>query len=138
MKRLVFLAVVLAALAGGYYWVRTRYDGDFPRAWASLQTSALALVGKTPAAQGGGASGQGGAGARGSAGAQNPRVPVITAVAQGKDLPITRTSVGSIEPIAIVTVRARIEGEIVEQRVRDGQMVKEGDVLFLTTHHFSR
>jgi membrane fusion protein, multidrug efflux system len=130
MKRLLFLAVVLAALAGGYYWVRTRYDGDFPRAWASLQTSALALVGKTPAAQGGGASGQGGAGARGPAGAQNPRVPVITAVAQGKDQPITRTSVGSIEPIAVVTVRARIEGEIVEQRVRDGQMVKEGDVLF--------
>jgi len=130
MKRLVGLAVILAALAGGFYWVRTRYDGDFPRAWASLQTSALALVGKTPAAQGAGASGQGGAGARGAAGAQSPRIPVITAVAQGKDLPITRTSVGSIEPIAVVTVRARIEGEIVEQRVKDGQMVKEGDVLF--------
>jgi len=128
MKRLVFLAVVLAALAGGYSWVRTRYDGDAPRAWASLQASALALVGKTPAAEGGGASGQGGA--RGAAGAQNPRVPVITAVAQGKDLPVTRTSVGSIEPIATVTVRARIEGVMVEQRVRDGQMVKEGDILF--------
>lgn len=127
MKRFAFSVIIVAALAGAYYWVRTRYDGDFSLAWGALQSSALALVGQAPAERG--APGQGGARA-GAGGGQSPRIPVITAVAQSKDLPITRTSVGSIEPIATVTVRARIEGEIVEQRVKDGQMVKEGDVLF--------
>ena len=51
-------------------------------------------------------------------------------MAQNADLPITRASVGWVEPIATVTIRARIEGEMVERRVQDGQIVKEGDVLF--------
>ncbi len=44
-------------------------------------------------------------------------MPVVTAAAQVADLPITRASVGSIEPIATVTVRARIDGEMIERRV---------------------
>jgi multidrug efflux system membrane fusion protein len=131
MKRLAFLVVVVAALAGAFYWIRTRYDGDLSLAWGALRSSSLALVGRAPTTAGTPAapppSGQA---ARSGGQGQGPRVPVVTAVAQSKNLPITRASVGWVEPIATVTVRARIEGEIVEQRVRDGQLVKEGDVLF--------
>jgi multidrug efflux system membrane fusion protein len=58
------------------------------------------------------------------------RVAVVSAIAQTTDLPITRTGVGWIEPIATVTLRARADGQILEQRARDGQIVNQGDVLF--------
>ncbi len=61
---------------------------------------------------------------------RDPRVAVVTAVAESVDLPITRSSVGWVEPDATVTVRARIDGQVVEQKVRDGEVVKAGDVLF--------
>jgi multidrug efflux system membrane fusion protein len=54
----------------------------------------------------------------------------MSAVAQTKDLPVTLASVGWVEPIASVTLRARIDGQILEQHAEDGQMVKQGDVLF--------
>ena len=131
MKRFAFLVVVVAALAGAFYWVRTRYDGDVSLAWVSLRSSALALVGQAPRTDSapGAAPASGQAGRPGGQG-QNPRIPVVTAMAQNADLPITRASVGWVEPIATVTIRARIEGEMVERRVQDGQIVKEGDVLF--------
>jgi multidrug efflux system membrane fusion protein len=45
-------------------------------------------------------------------------------------MPITRMSIGWIESIARVTVRARIDGTIVEQHVHDGTEVAAGDLLF--------
>jgi multidrug efflux system membrane fusion protein len=47
-----------------------------------------------------------------------------------KATPITRTIIGWIEPTARVTVRARIDGTIVEQRIHDGAEVAAGDLLF--------
>ena len=54
----------------------------------------------------------------------------MSAVARQQDVPVTRASVGWVEPIAMVTVRARVEGEVVEQHVMDGQLVRKGDLLF--------
>jgi multidrug efflux system membrane fusion protein len=45
-------------------------------------------------------------------------------------MPITRTSIGWIEPTARVTVRARIDGTIVERHIHDGAKVAAGDLLF--------
>ena len=59
-----------------------------------------------------------------------PPVAVITAPVRTKAMPITRTSIGWIEPTARVTVRARIDGTIVERHVRDGAEVEAGDLLF--------
>ncbi len=58
------------------------------------------------------------------------RVNVGTVAAGSADLPVTRTAVGWIEPIATVLVRSRIDGVITEQLARDGQVVKAGDVLY--------
>ncbi|MEK0085651.1 efflux RND transporter periplasmic adaptor subunit [Benzoatithermus flavus] len=62
--------------------------------------------------------------------AEAPRIAVVSAVATRQDVPVTRRSVGWVEPVATVMVRARVEGEVVEQLVRDGQIVKKGDLLF--------
>jgi multidrug efflux system membrane fusion protein len=45
-------------------------------------------------------------------------------------MPITRTGIGWIEPTASVTVRARIDGTIVERHIRDGAEIAAGDLLF--------
>jgi multidrug efflux pump subunit AcrA (membrane-fusion protein) len=58
-----------------------------------------------------------------------PAVPVTIAVAQLESLQTTRSAVGWIEPVASVKVRARIEGEVVERLVDDGQEVSTGDLL---------
>lgn len=59
-----------------------------------------------------------------------PPVAVITAPVRTKVMPITRTSIGWIEPTARVTVRSRIDGIIVGQHIRDGAEVAAGDLLF--------
>ncbi len=59
-----------------------------------------------------------------------PPIAVITAPVRAKAMPITRTSIGWIEPMARVTVRARIDGTIVERHIRDGSEVAAGDLLF--------
>ena len=61
---------------------------------------------------------------------EGPKIAVVSAVARRQDVPVSRASVGWVEPISVVTVRARVEGEVVEQDVTDGQLVRKGDLLF--------
>jgi multidrug efflux system membrane fusion protein len=143
MKRLIGLVLFLAAAAGIGYWVNTHHNGNLYAAWTHVVATARGLVGgaspQGPTASnpamgvpGAGAPIPGGqaAGGRGRGQGQDAKVAVVTAVAKSEDLPITRASVGWMEPVATVTVRARIDGEMIEQRVKDGQVVKESDVLF--------
>lgn len=62
--------------------------------------------------------------------AEGPKITVVSAVARQQDVPVTRASVGWVEPLSIVTVRARVEGEVLEQHITDGQLVAKGDLLF--------
>jgi multidrug efflux system membrane fusion protein len=57
-------------------------------------------------------------------------VPVITARAEAEDFKIRRRTIGIIESPAIVVVRARIDSQVLEQHVVDGQLVRKGDLLF--------
>jgi len=60
-----------------------------------------------------------------------PPVPVLTAEAVQHDFPIRRRTIGWVEPVASVVVRPRIDGQLREQKVQNGQFVKEGDLLFV-------
>jgi multidrug efflux system membrane fusion protein len=57
-------------------------------------------------------------------------VPVIAAPVVVKSMPVEITAIGHIEPIASVTVKPRIDGEITKVAVKDGQDVQAGDLLF--------
>lgn len=56
--------------------------------------------------------------------------PVSIVAATLADTPIIRRAIGFAEPIAIVALKSRIDGVIATQNVREGQEVKEGDILF--------
>jgi multidrug efflux system membrane fusion protein len=58
-------------------------------------------------------------------------VPVTVAVAQTNDVPLHKTAVGFITSPATVLVRSQISAIMTEQHVKDGQLVKKGDLLFV-------
>ena len=64
--------------------------------------------------------------ARGGASA----TPVVIAAATEQNFVIRRRTIGSLESPAVVTIRSRLDSQVLEQHVRDGQVVKKGDLLF--------
>jgi membrane fusion protein, multidrug efflux system len=57
-------------------------------------------------------------------------VPITTAPAKAEDFAIRRRTIGIMESPASVVVKSRIESQVLEQHVKDGQLVKKGDLLF--------
>jgi multidrug efflux system membrane fusion protein len=56
-------------------------------------------------------------------------IPVSVATAKTGDLGVYITGLGTVTPIATVTVRSRVDGQIVHVAFREGQLVHEGDLL---------
>ncbi len=62
--------------------------------------------------------------------ATGPRaVPVVAATARTGDLGVYVTGLGTVTPLRTVTVRTRVDGELVNVAYREGQLVREGDLL---------
>ncbi|WP_457151505.1 efflux RND transporter periplasmic adaptor subunit [Mesorhizobium sp. P5_C1] len=55
---------------------------------------------------------------------------ILSAVASTADFPIRRYAIGFVSSPAVVSINARVSSQIVSIDVKDGQMVKTGDVLF--------
>jgi multidrug efflux system membrane fusion protein len=97
--RKTILVLVVLALALGGYFAWRRYGGQ-------ASESAGAAKGQAAAA-----------------------IPVTFAKAEIADFPVYLNSLGIVTPYDTVTVRSRVDGEVVKVGFRQGQMVKEGDVL---------
>jgi membrane fusion protein, multidrug efflux system len=57
-------------------------------------------------------------------------VPITTAPVRVEDFAIRSRTIGILETLATVIVKSRIESQVTEQHVKDGQFVKKGDPLF--------
>ncbi|MES0054076.1 efflux RND transporter periplasmic adaptor subunit, partial [Mesorhizobium sp. M0078] len=128
MRGKVVLAVVVAAACVAAAWVYFS-----PAAMSSLQqmlpgarqTAAAdkpAGSDKASADKAGGKSGAGGNAARSAS--------IVSATATTADFPIRRYAIGFVSSPAVVNINARVSSQIVSIDVRDGQMVKAGDLLF--------
>jgi len=84
----------------------------------SNNTSAAA-----PGAGGGGGRGRGGRGGGGDA-------PVVTAKVSEKDVPIDLAAIGNVEAFVTNSVRSQVTGTLVEVAFREGDVVKQGQLLF--------
>lgn len=58
-------------------------------------------------------------------------VPVLTAVATMKSLPLEIRNIGNVEPYSIVNVIAQVGGQLTHVYFTQGEDVKRGDLLFL-------
>jgi multidrug efflux system membrane fusion protein len=124
--RIVWLgivAVLLIVAAVAY----PKFHATNADAAAGLTTADnTASGGTTPAGIGSPTSIKGGARTPGG----GPATAVVTTVAKQQTIPIIKIYVGTVEPIASVAIRPRIDGVVVKEPATEGQTVKQGDLLF--------
>jgi multidrug efflux system membrane fusion protein len=71
---------------------------------------------------------------RSAAGAQasvpaSPRVPVVAAAARTRDVGVYLSGLGTVTPLNMVTVRSRVDGELIGVHFQEGQIVRSRDLL---------
>jgi multidrug efflux system membrane fusion protein len=107
---LLWLMVVLA-VGGAFAWRATH--------------KATTVAAQDQGNGGGGNRGNGGPGGGGG----NRAVPVVTAVAVKQDLPVYLDGLGSVTAFNTVTVKSRVDGQLISIHFKEGQEVKKGDLL---------
>ena len=106
MKKTIGLVVLIAALGvGGYYYWQWR-----------MTPSPTAAAGASKGRMGG-------------PGGMARATPVIGATAQQGDIDVIVNGLGTVTPVRTVTVRTRVDGELVRVLFQEGQRVKEGELL---------
>jgi membrane fusion protein, multidrug efflux system len=105
-RRRIVTLLVLAALALGGFVL-----------WKRQQTT----TGKTAAPAAAGRPGAAGPGAR--------PTPVLVGHATISDVPVVLEGLGTVTPIASVTVRSRVDGQLDSVKFTEGAFIKKGDVL---------
>jgi len=119
------VVLALAVVGGLVWWLRGRDDGK------SKAASGPQLGDRLRGGAGGAGSAAGGrGGAGGPAGGPGDRVvPVQTATAEKKDVPIWIEGLGTVAAFQQVTVRAQVDGRLDKVHFAEGQAVKRGEVL---------
>lgn len=58
-----------------------------------------------------------------------PAIPVVTAVAKTGNQPIYLIGLGTVTPFETVTIRSRVDGQLMSMPVKEGQMISAGDLV---------
>jgi membrane fusion protein, multidrug efflux system len=57
-------------------------------------------------------------------------VPVVVAKVSQKLMPVEVTSVGNVEPLSTVAIKAQVSGELLQVHFKEGDFVRKGQLLF--------
>lgn len=72
---------------------------------------------------------QKGGGGKGGRGSGQMTIPVAVAKAEVRDLPILLNGLGSVDAFNTVAIKSRLDGQLIKVNVREGQEVKQGELL---------
>jgi multidrug efflux system membrane fusion protein len=61
--------------------------------------------------------------------ARGPVIPVVAAVARAGDIDVYDTGLGTVTPLLTVTVKSRVDGQLLSVHYQEGQVVRKGDLL---------
>jgi multidrug efflux system membrane fusion protein len=111
MASVALSAIAVVAAAAYFFWLTPRDSPTAPDAKSAADSK------RAPAKKADG-KGRGGP------------APVVAATVAEADMPVILTAPGTVEPLAHVAVRTRVDGQIVEVAFTEGDLVKEGSVLF--------
>jgi membrane fusion protein, multidrug efflux system len=59
-----------------------------------------------------------------------PAVPITAGTVVAKDVPVFLNGIGTVQAYNMVTVKSRVDGQIVKVDFKEGQEIKDGDPLF--------
>ena len=110
-------AIVVVAAAAFFVWLAPSHVPASSDAKPPAASDAKGAVGKKD-------------GKRTDGKTRAPPAPVTAATVVEADMPVILSAPGTVEPLAHVAVRPRVDGQIVEVAFREGDLVKEGSVLF--------
>lgn len=77
--------------------------------------------------KGGGGGGKGGGGGRG--GAPLGPIPVVVTKVTRSSIPVYLNGIGNVNPYYAVTVKSRVDGQLMKVNFNEGDSVKEGQIL---------
>ena len=60
---------------------------------------------------------------------KGPPIPATIQTINNSDFPVYQNGLGTVQPYDTVTVRSRVDGQVIKVGFRQGQMVNEGDLL---------
>lgn len=131
MKRGIIVLLGFA-LCGGGAWYYAHKNKPELLAKVGLAASLGSSPGNTSGGKPAGAGKPGGKPAGRARGRRGPGGPVTVAtdMAQKGSFPVRLYSIGFVEPVATVVVKSRLQSQLLAQHVKEGQMVKKGDLLF--------
>ncbi|WP_439574714.1 efflux RND transporter periplasmic adaptor subunit [Phreatobacter sp.] len=112
MLRVVIVFGILAAIGGVATWRPDLAEQAYQRVQQIIHPPPPASFGAVRRQQGG------------------PPVAVALARADKRDMPIVIEAVGTVQAIASLQIKARLDTQVVQVHVAEGASVKEGDLLF--------
>lgn len=123
----IVITLVLAAVGGWWGWSHWQQAGG----QAGQAASAPAAGGGSGGGQAGRGPGRGGPGGAGGSGfgADRPPVPVLVSTARTADVDVVLNALGTVTARSTVTVRSRVDGQLIRLGFDEGQVVTRGQVL---------
>ncbi|WP_175815797.1 MdtA/MuxA family multidrug efflux RND transporter periplasmic adaptor subunit [Burkholderia diffusa] len=117
-RRTLVIGTLAVVVIGGLLWWHP---------WSRTQADASAAGNAAAGASAGGSGGHRGRG--GPAAMANVPQPVSVATATQGEMPIVLSALGTVTPLASVTVKTQLSGYLQSVAFREGQIVKKGDLL---------
>lgn len=112
MLRVVIVFGILAAIGGVATWRPDLAEQAYQRVQQAIQPPPPPSTGQVRRQQGG------------------PPVAVSLARADKRDMPIVIEAVGTVQAIASLQIKSRLDTQVVQVHVAEGAAVKQGDLLF--------